>query len=295
MATGETDTGQLALPGVYAAPRSKPTNSPFRYPGGKFYARKLILAQLPAHQVYCEPFAGGASIFFAQPFKAEQTILNDLDEELINTYYHIRDRLDDLTSLLEDVRVSKEQHTYYRDSYQPSNDLERAFRWFYLNRTSYSGIMNTNSCYFGWADGMSMPVHKWGERLRRCSDKLQDTRLLCEDFEPVIEKMPDDAFLFVDPPYWTVPKFKLYNHPFHEAEHVRLAECLREHSSRIKFLLTYDDCEPVRELYEWAKSSTPQQWTYRIRRTDDQTAGRQAKDGFKGRHDKGRELFIRNY
>ena len=30
----------------------KLSNSPFRYPGGKFYARKLILACLPSHNTY---------------------------------------------------------------------------------------------------------------------------------------------------------------------------------------------------------------------------------------------------
>ena len=39
-------------------------NSPFRYAGGKFYARKLIAEHLTDSDVYCEPFAGGGSIFF---------------------------------------------------------------------------------------------------------------------------------------------------------------------------------------------------------------------------------------
>ena len=39
-------------------------NSPFRYPGGKFYARKLIAEHLINSDVYCEPFAGGGSVFF---------------------------------------------------------------------------------------------------------------------------------------------------------------------------------------------------------------------------------------
>ena len=32
-------------------------NSPFRYAGGKFYARKLILEHLKPHNFYIEPFA----------------------------------------------------------------------------------------------------------------------------------------------------------------------------------------------------------------------------------------------
>jgi len=65
-------------------------NSPFRYAGGKFYARKLILAHIPPHSAYIEPFAGGGSIFFAKN-KVGFNQLNDRDEELINVYLTIRD------------------------------------------------------------------------------------------------------------------------------------------------------------------------------------------------------------
>jgi DNA adenine methylase len=41
-------------------------HSPFRYPGGKFYARKLILEYIAPHVYYVELFASGASIFFAK-------------------------------------------------------------------------------------------------------------------------------------------------------------------------------------------------------------------------------------
>jgi len=36
-------------------------NSPFRYAGGKFYARKMIVEHFPKHSTYIEPLAGGAS------------------------------------------------------------------------------------------------------------------------------------------------------------------------------------------------------------------------------------------
>lgn len=41
-------------------------NSPFRYAGGKFYARPLIKEHVPEHDVYIEPLCGGASIFFSK-------------------------------------------------------------------------------------------------------------------------------------------------------------------------------------------------------------------------------------
>ena len=52
--------------GNHAPKVSAAINSPFRYAGGKFYARNLILEHIPPHSDYIEPFAGGASIFFAK-------------------------------------------------------------------------------------------------------------------------------------------------------------------------------------------------------------------------------------
>ena len=75
-------------------------NSPFRYAGGKFHARKLILEHIPCHHYYIEPFAGGASIFFAKS-KVKSNHLNDLDKELINVYKVIRDHPEDLIDFLK--------------------------------------------------------------------------------------------------------------------------------------------------------------------------------------------------
>ena len=82
-------------------------NSPFRYAGGKFYARKLILEHIPPHQHYCEPFAGGGSIFFAKP-KMPSNVLSDLDTELMNVYRTIRDEPKKLIGFLHGLPASKE-------------------------------------------------------------------------------------------------------------------------------------------------------------------------------------------
>jgi DNA adenine methylase len=79
---------------------NKPINSPFRYAGGKFYARKLILAHIPKHSIYIEPFAGGGSIFFAKP-KVSLNQLNDIDTELVNVYKTIRDMPNELAAFLK--------------------------------------------------------------------------------------------------------------------------------------------------------------------------------------------------
>ena len=275
-------------------PRSNKDHSPFRYPGGKFYARKMLLEEVPEHATYCEPFAGGASLFFAKP-PACFTLLNDLDKDVINTLRTIRDQVEDLIRLLDGVEATKDNHKYYKDVYKPTTDLERAARWFYLNRTSYSGIMKMANCYWGYGEKYSMPPERWPPHLRTVSDKLRLVVLTSADFEPIIDSLPQGAFAFVDPPYYNADQDKFYACPFSRDDHRRLASCLERNAGRIKFLLTYDDHEAVREMYNWVDSIDGREWGYTINRTDDQKKGLKLKDGHRGTRSKGRELFIRNY
>lgn len=265
-------------------------NSPFRYPGGKFYARKLILEHLIPHECYIEPFAGGASIFFAKR-KAPRNILNDADPELVNCYLTIRDNVEELIRLLHDIPATKENHNYYKNMYQPSNNFERAFRWYYLNRISYSGIMNMQNCYWGYGDKYSMQPKNWPTHLRRCSTKLQHVEITCQDFEQVIAQAPDNAFLFIDPPYFNADQDKFYTHSFDRESHYRLERVLRQHRHRLKFLITYDNSPQVRELYRWSNHILEKEWNYTINRTDDQTK----KTTDKGKRYMGQEIFILNY
>ncbi len=265
-------------------------NSPFRYAGGKFYARKLILEHIVTHDCYIEPFAGGGSIFFAKE-KADVNVLNDVDVELVNCYSHIRDDVEGLIALLRGIPATKENHNFYKNIYQPTNDLERAFRWYYLNRTSYSGIMNPANCYWGYGPKYSMQPKNWPVHLRRCSEKLQGVVLSCWDFERVIEAAPDGAFLFIDPPYFNADQDKFYSYSFVEQDHLRLRNILYKHRRRLKFLLTYDNSREVRELYQWADVTLEKEWNYTISRTDDQTK----KTHNKGKRYAGKEIFVMNY
>jgi DNA adenine methylase len=269
-------------------------NSPFRYPGGKFYARKLILEHIIPHTYYAEPFAGGGSIFFAKE-KAQTNVLNDIDPEVMNCYIQIQSNVEGLIALLKGHEASKEKHDYFKNVYQPANDLERAFRWYYLNRTSYSGIMNVVNCYWGYGDKYSMQPKNWPGQLRKCAAKLQGISLLCGDFAAVIEHAQDGAFLFIDPPYFNADQTKFYTFNFTKDDHFRLAELLQQHSRRLRFLLTYDDSPEIRELYGWADAILARQWNYTINRTDDQKKEPQRPQSEKGKRYMGKEVFVLNY
>lgn len=265
-------------------------NSPFRYAGGKFYARKLIINHIPRHDYYVEPFAGGASVFFAKS-KVDRNWLNDIDKDLVNCLTIIRDHPNELIGRLKGEVATKERHAYYKNEYKPKTELESAARWFYINRTSYSGIMNIQNCYWGYGEKYSMRPENWPRNILRTSTKLQDVKLTSFDFEKVIDDSPDNSFLFIDPPYFNADQEKFYAYSFKKKDHFRLSKILKKHNSRLKFLLTYDDSPEVRELYDWVHAMHEKQWNYTINRTDDQKSGTNKK----GTRYKGHELFIVNY
>ncbi len=265
-------------------------NSPFRYPGGKFYARKLILELIPAHSTYIEPFAGGGSIFFAKE-KAQNSWLNDIDKELINCLLTIQKRPQELINALAGEEAAKERHGYYKNIYRPKNSLERAKRWFYLNRTSYSGIMMKQNCFWGYGDKYSMRPENWPRNILRTSEKLKNVKLTSLTFEEVITQAPDNSFLFIDPPYFNADQDKFYTHSFKENDHQRLGNLLKEHSHRLSYLITYDNSPEVIEIYPWASTILEKEWNYTINRTDDQ----KNKLKRKGARSKGKEIFILNY
>ena len=152
-------------------------------------------------------------MFFAKETAAAST-LNDLDANVVNTLTHIRDDVEALIELLDGIPATKALHAYYKDEYVPTSALERAFRWFYLNRTSYSGIMRTENCYWGFGEKYSMRPENWPPHLRTVSDKLQGVTITQEDFEGVIDAVPDGYFLFIDPPYFSADQQKFYNCTF---------------------------------------------------------------------------------
>lgn len=265
-------------------------HSPFRYAGGKFYALKFIIKLIPPHSFYMEPFAGGACVFFAKG-KIKDNWLNDLDAELMNCFTVIRDNPEQLADFLKDEKALKKRHYHYKSIFKPKSNLEKAARWFYLNRTSYSGIMKMENCYWGYGDKYSLRPFGWRKRIFDCSKKLQNVKLTCLDFEQVINNAPDGAFLLVDPPYYNTSQDKFYSVRFSKKDHYRLVEVLKKNNDRLQFLLTYDDNEDVRKMYSWCPIITPRKWFYTINRTDDQ----KNKTKRKGRRKKGNEIFILNY
>lgn len=264
----------------------KRTKTPvlFRYPGGKFYAMKILRPfwSCISHDEYREPFVGGGSVFFSKK-KTKHNWLNDADDELITTYKKIKSKKerDKLIKLFNKEVANKER---WREVYESeaNTDFEIAFKYFYLNRTSFSGKLVSPA--WGYRPKRSLPPERWVERLIPCGEKLKDVKITNLDFAPVIEAPSAglNTLLFVDPPYYSPPKKKHYRKGFTKEDHIRLSNVLQKTSH--KFFLTYDDVKEVRDLYSWANINELK-FFYRVDNSNVENGNR--KMGF--------ELIITNY
>ena len=223
--------------------------TPFRYPGGKFYALKYLepfwLTVL--HDEYREPFVGGGSVFFAKP-KAKFNWINDIDSDLITTYRAIQDPVlsGKLINFLGKETATKKRHAEMKQ--MPVRDkLSTALRYYYLNRTSYSGI--TNKPAWGYREDKSSPPANWGKRILEARGGLQETKITCLDFERVIsaESTNTSVLIYLDPPYYQADQKRAYTQSFLGGDHIRLAKVLKK--TKFKFFLSYDDNQFIRQLY----------------------------------------------
>ncbi|MDR2551546.1 MAG: DNA adenine methylase [Treponema sp.] len=118
--------------------------TPLSYYGGKQQLASRILRLIPEHRIYCEPFLGGAAIFFAkEPSPVE--VINDTNGELIN-FYEVLQR--DFTALEREVAISlhsRKQHRHAEVIYhnpEMFDRVKRAWAVWMLANTSYGCMLD---------------------------------------------------------------------------------------------------------------------------------------------------------
>ena len=256
--------------------------SPLRYPGGKFYALPYIMPyiQCVPHDEFREPFLGGGAVFFAKQ-KSQHSVINDLESDLIDFYKYIQnpEQAEQLISLVVTEVATRERHTEVKQMI-PTTPLEAAFKTYYLNRTSYSGIIHIPA--WGYAPGKSSPPQNWGKFIREASKKLSGVEIVCGDYSRILTQPSQGktVLLYLDPPYFHADTKRAYTKPFSIEDHIRLSGDLQK--TPYYFCLSYDDCQEVRDLYSWANIYEAT-WNYN-------TANRHGE-----RRSQGNELIITNY
>jgi DNA adenine methylase len=117
--------------------------SPFlKWAGGKRWLCSSLHDFLPVRfNRYFEPFLGSAAVFFH--LAPTCAYLSDTNAELINVYTKVRDNLPEVIDALAELRVNKRTYLSIRKEV-PSDEVQRAARLIYLNKTAFNGLYRVN-------------------------------------------------------------------------------------------------------------------------------------------------------
>lgn len=214
---------------------------------------------------YYEPFlGGGAMMFHLKPHKA---VLGDSNPELVRTYQGLRDSIEEVILLLEELQARHSKPLYLAvralDRTVPLDDLnaaEVAARMIYLNRTCFNGLYRVNrKGQFNSSIGYSLnklicnPLE-----LRVASQFLQRKTFLAGDFTTGLHDARAGDFVFLDPPYAPLGGYSDFvrytKEQFNEEDQRRLAASFAEVASKgAKVMMTNSSAPLIYELYEGFK------------------------------------------
>ncbi|MBD5164901.1 DNA adenine methylase [Helicobacter sp.] len=241
--------------------------SPLRYPGGKSRAIKFLKDYFPKDfKEYREPFFGGGSvgIYLAQiyPHNGIKFFANDLNYDVYCFWQILKTQNNDLIQAIQDIKKNyKNGRELYRllleRRNQSLNDFQRAVDFFVLNRITFSGVVDCGG--YSQKAFESRFTQSCIERLKNMQGIFNDFSFSFNDYQELLYKNGENVFIFLDPPYFSATKSRLYGKrgDLHTSfNHEALYKNLK--NIKHKFLLTYDDSDYIRELY---KDFYLQEWT----------------------------------
>jgi len=220
-------------------------NSFMSWIGGKKALRDEILVRFPlGYKRYIEVFGGGGWVLFHKPPGRDFEVYNDFNANLTNLYRCVRDFPEQLISELTYTLNSRLDFEYIRKIMHTRAselpDVKRAAYFYQVIRQSYASGLDS----FG-----AQPHRMWNNFpvIRAACARLQSVVIENRDFEKLIHQYDrSESFFYCDPPYYSTEDY--YEEVgFTARDHERLAETLCGIDG--KFLLSYNDCPEIRELY----------------------------------------------
>lgn len=218
---------------------------PLAYIGGKNRLASQIIPLLPAHTTYVEPFAGGAQVFFhKEPSKVE--VLNDLDYDIVNFFRVCQWHYEELIRFLHFCLISRKWHALAAAANPESlTDVQRAARFFYLQKNSFGGLVVRQKYHYGVIQRPNYNPERIPEVIESAHERLKHVQIECLPYEEILGRYDRPGTLFyLDPPYWDR---KLYKFNFATEDFVRLKDRLK--GIKGKFVLSLNDHPDVRELF----------------------------------------------
>lgn len=242
------------------------TVSPLRYPGGKYKiynkVKTLIESGGWGDRTYVEPFSGGFAIGIGllQEKVVQSAVINDYDPHIYHFWDAVINHSDALIQMINETPITMEERERQKVIYaeNTTDSLEDGFATLFLNRVNYSGVIKGGP--IGGAEQKGkykldcrFPKAEIIKRIELVAQFRQDIQLYNLDaghlITTTLAEQKGRSFFNIDPPY--VEKGSLlYTNFFQPEDHAMLARKIHEHLSDVPWIVTYDDSNLVKTLYQ---------------------------------------------
>jgi len=263
------NTDRATLANAYVVQNKRkaaaPVASPLKWHGGKSYLASKLVAMMPPHVHYVEPFAGGLSVLLAKDPTGVSEVVNDLNSGLSLFWKALAN-----PELFERFRRHVEAMPFAEELYDEAaahiqsgdtdDEVATAVAFFVACRQSLAGRMK------GFATlsrtrtrrGMNEQASAWlttVDGLEAVHERLRRVAILNRDALDVIRQQDGPATLFyLDPPYLHATRATVgeYAHEMTDEDHGELLTVLGQIKGR--FLLSgyrseiYDEAAAA---YDW--------------------------------------------
>lgn len=222
-----------------------------KWAGGKTQLLTEIEKSLPAeitnkNFTYIEPFVGSGAVLFwmLNNFpNLKKAVINDINEDLINTYRTIASKPKELISILQvlqdefhrlEGKVEQKKEYYYqkRELYNTRKEEQsrQAALFIFLNRTCFNGLYrvnrkNENNVPMG---SYKKPTICDKENILAVSQALQKVEILCGDYQETLSHSDNNTLFYFDPPYKPLSETSSFNSyakdDFNDSEQIRLRD-----------------------------------------------------------------------
>ncbi|KGN78155.1 modification methylase [Porphyromonadaceae bacterium COT-184 OH4590] len=247
---------------------SKNTKPFLKWAGGKTQLIVEIEKSLPnighSHFTYIEPFVGSGAVLFwmLNNFpNLKKAVINDINQDLINTYKTIASNPNELISILEilqseyhhlDGNDDKKKQYYYdkRALYNTRKEeiTSQSALFIFLNRTCFNGLYRVNR-----KNEFNVPMGSYKkpticdtENILVVSEALRKVEILCGDFEQTLSYADEKSLFYFDPPYKPLSETSSFNSyakdEFNDDEQIRLRDfCNRLDALNHTWILSNSD------------------------------------------------------
>lgn len=230
------------------------------------YIKDILTTNRLHDGAYVEPYAGGAGVAFDLLFSEYVSFLflNDLDKNIFSFWWSVFNDSGELIDRL--YRTDATIENWYKqkeillDADDSTSQIDRGFATLFLNRCNRSGILSAGPI------GGKFQTGRWkidarynkedlAKRIQRIANYKTRVEISNKDSLEFMSDVKTDlsnfksSFIYLDPPYYQKGQ-ELYLNAYRPEDHSKVAEYLSTEYSHMNWIVSYDACQPIAELYK---------------------------------------------